>query len=99
MTLVWSDIAHGLATWRLLPLVAFVGCYPVGLVFFGSLRRVAEGLIAGRMSAVALQLGRFAALGLVLWGLALLGPLSLIAGTAGALVAQRRVLAKSGAEG
>jgi hypothetical protein len=99
MTVQWMTIAHDIATWRLLPVLAFAVCYPIGLAFFGSLRWVANGLIAGRMSAAALQLARFVALGLVLWGLVLLGPLCLIAGTAGALVAQRRVIAKLGIEG
>ncbi len=35
--ITWMTFTHDLAAWRLLPLLAFVACYPVGLGFFGSL--------------------------------------------------------------
>ena len=80
--------------WLLLPLAAFGIGYAVGLFHFRSLEDVARRIVAGDRRAVALQLGRLAFLGAVLWLLALVGAATLIAGATGVLVARARVLAR-----
>ena len=72
--------------------------YGAGLLHFTSLEAVARRMIGGRLSAVALQIGRLAALGLFLWLLARLGTAELLAGTVGILLARSRVLARARTE-
>ena len=67
--------------------------YLAGLLHFRSLALVADRLVAGDLTAVALQCGRLAALGGFLWLLVLLGAVPLVAATAGLLLARSRVLA------
>ena len=69
--------------------------YGAGLLHFRSLRRVAEGLLAGRKRAVAFQLMRLAALGLFLALCALIGTAALIGAAVGLALARRTVLRES----
>ena len=85
-----------LAAARLLAVLA--AGYGAGLLHFTSLEAVARRMIGGRLSAVALQIGRLAALGLFLWLLARLGTAELLAGTVGILLARSRVLARARTE-
>jgi hypothetical protein len=79
----------------LLALLALAAGYPVGLLFFGSLQRVARAMAAGRMSAVLWQGLRMALLAAVLWAFARMGALMLLAVVAGMMVARQRVLARA----
>ena len=72
--------------------------YLAGLVHFSTLETVARRIVGGQLSAVALQIGRLAALGLFLFLLARLGAAELLAGGAGILLARSRVLARVRAE-
>ena len=72
--------------------------YAAGLLHFRSLKAVARRLASGDLTAIALQLGRLALLGAVLFVLALYGAQALLAGAAGVLLARRRVLAQAEAE-
>lgn len=69
----------------------------LGVVHFGSLwwntRLYTTG---GAVAALAIQLGRFAVLALVLAGLALLGALPLLAGAAGLMIARQLVVRRLG---
>ena len=76
----------------LLALPAFAAGYAAGMLHFRSLALVASRMVEGRLSAVALQLGRLAALGVFLWLCALAGPEVLIAAAAGLLLGRARVL-------
>lgn len=80
--------------WLALPLIALAVGYGAGTVHFRTLEGVARRLVEGDIRAVALQLGRMAALGAVLGLFTLLGAPVLLAGTAGILLARRRVLAR-----
>lgn len=73
-------------------LLALVAGYRAGLLHFRALARVAEGLLAGRLTAVGLQLARLAALGMFLWLCAMAGPLVLIGAAAGVLIGRARAL-------
>ena len=81
--------------WLIVAGLGFGLGFVVGVLHFRSLEFVVQGLVAGRLSAVALQIARLAALGLVLWLLARLGALALIAGTVGLLVAKARVVGRA----
>jgi hypothetical protein len=59
---------------------------------FKTLRLVSDRLLQGDMSAVALQLGRFAVLGMALFGLTKLGAVPLLAAAAGLIFARGRVV-------
>ncbi|MWD26144.1 hypothetical protein E0K89_001475 [Aquicoccus sp. SCR17] len=67
-----------------------------GWVHFASLRRVTSLLVAGRISGVALQVGRFALLGGVLWLFAQWHPVVLLAGSAGIMAGRACALRRSG---
>lgn len=67
----------------------------MGWLHFRGLRRVAEGLVAGQMRAVLLQVGRLALLGLFLFACAQFGPLTLIMAAAGVLAGRAFVLRQS----
>jgi hypothetical protein len=84
-----SPEALPLAVQALLALIA--GCV-AGLLHFRSLARVAEGLFAGRFSAVGLQVARLAALGVFLWVCAIAGAAVLIGAAAGVLLGRARAL-------
>jgi len=64
----------------------------LGALHFKSLRLVSDRLAQGDMTAIALQLGRFAVLGVALFGLAKLGAVPLLAATAGILVARSLIV-------
>jgi hypothetical protein len=64
----------------------------VGWLHFRSLRAVTERLVAGRLSAVALQLTRFAALALFLYVCARFGAVPLLAAAAGVMAGRAIVL-------
>lgn len=65
----------------------------LGIGHFASLRWNADLLMQGRAARAAiLMLGRFALLGLVLFGLALLGALPLLAGALGVILGRMIVL-------
>ncbi|MCC0018768.1 MAG: hypothetical protein H6887_06215 [Hoeflea sp.] len=72
--------------------------YGAGLVHFATLETVARRIAGGRLSAVALQIGRLAALGLFLFLLVKLGAIELLLGSAGIMLARSRVLARVRAE-
>jgi len=74
-------------------LVAAVIGYCVGLVHFRTLETVVRRMLSGDLSAVLIQLARLAAIGVVFWFLARTGPLALLAGSAGVLLARAQVLA------
>lgn len=76
-------------------LAAFVAGLGAGFLHFHTLAAVTRRMVRGDLSAVALQLGRLAALGIFLWLLARLGAPYLLAGAAGVLVARSRVLARA----
>lgn len=76
---------------------ALVAGAVAGWAHFMSLRRVADLFTEGRMSAVALQLGRLAALGVFLWLCTRGGAAVLIAGALGILLG-RAVALKRGAQ-
>lgn len=71
-------------------LVGFIA----GLFYFRSLNIVARRLINGDLTAVGLQALRFAALGLVLYGLTRFGAVALLAALAGIVFARSSVLAQ-----
>lgn len=79
-------------------LVALAVGYVAGFAHFRSLKSVARRLASGELSGIVLQLGRLALLGVVLFLMALWGAQALLAGTAGVLLARRRVLAQVEAE-
>ena len=81
------------SSWLFLPLVTFAVGYIAGMVHFRSLEAIVHRLVAGELTAVFLQIGRLAALGVVLWLFALLGAPELIAGACGVLFARARVIA------
>jgi hypothetical protein len=64
----------------------------LGVLHFKTLRLVSDRLLQGDMSAVALQLGRFAVLGMALFGLTKLGAVPLLAAAAGLIFARGRVV-------
>lgn len=72
--------------------------YGAGLVHFTTLETVARRITGGRLSAVALQIGRLAVLGLFLFLLVKLGATELLVGSAGIMLARSRVLARVRAE-
>ncbi len=80
-----------------LAVFAALAGYAGGVAHVRSLRRVTALLLEGRLSAVALQLARFAALGAFLFICALAGPPVLICGAAGILVGRARTLRREGA--
>ncbi|WP_118138650.1 ATP synthase subunit I [Oceanicella sp. SM1341] len=72
----------------------------LGLVHFGGLRHNTRLYMQGRAGAgIALQLGRLALVAAGFTGLALLGPVPLLAGTLGLLAARRVVLRRTRAGG
>lgn len=71
---------------------AAIAGFALGWLHFTSLSRVTHLLLAGRMSAVALQLARFALLAGFLFLCAQAGPAALVAGAAGVLAARIWVL-------
>jgi hypothetical protein len=73
-------------------LVALAAGYCAGLLHFRTLAWVAERLVAGRLSAVGLQVARMAALTIFLWLCALAGDAVLIAGAAGVMLGRTRAL-------
>ena len=75
-----------------LVLLAVAAGYGAGLLHFRSLAKVAQGLLAGRLSAVGLQVARMAALGAFLAACALAGAAVLIAGAAGVLLGRAHAL-------
>jgi hypothetical protein len=83
-----------LITWMLPGLLGAGGGYFAGLVHFKSLKSVADRLVAGDMTAVALQFLRFAALSAALLSMVVLGgAIALLAATAGLMLAKWGVLA------
>lgn len=66
--------------------------YGAGLVHFRSLRRVAEGFVAGRRGTLALHLARLLGLALFLAACALTGAPALLGAVLGLTLARRRVL-------
>lgn len=66
--------------------------YGAGLVHFITLKSIARRIVDGDWTAVILQVGRLAGLTVVLVLLSLAGAQALLAGTAGILLARRRIL-------
>ncbi|MBC57211.1 MAG: hypothetical protein CL814_09755 [Confluentimicrobium sp.] len=64
----------------------------VGWLHFRSLRAVTERLVAGQLSAVALQMARIAALALFLYVCARFGAVPLLTGAAGIMAGRAIVL-------
>jgi hypothetical protein len=70
--------------------------FTLGLAQFLSLSRVVQMLVGGPVGlGLVLQLVRFAVLGGALYGIAPLGPLSLLAALAGVILARVLVLRRS----
>ncbi|MCA8883460.1 MAG: hypothetical protein KDA50_06905 [Rhodobacteraceae bacterium] len=67
-----------------------------GWLHFATLARVADLFVAGRLSAVGLQLARLAVLGAFLWLCSRGGAAVLIAGAAGVLAGRAIVMRKGG---
>lgn len=80
----------------LLALLALPAGAVAGWLHFSSLSRVADMFVAGKMSAIGLQLLRFALLGAFLWLCTQGGAPVLIAGAAGVLAGRAYVLRKGG---
>lgn len=68
-----------------------------GLFHFKSLKVVVRRMMKGDW-AIALQIFRFAALGGVLWGLALMGGYVVVAGLVGIMLARVLIVTEKGAE-
>jgi hypothetical protein len=68
----------------------------LGWIHFRSLHTVAERLLEGRLSAVALQLIRFAVLAAFLFICARLGSVPLLAAAAGVMAGRTIVLRRAG---
>ncbi|NVO28867.1 hypothetical protein HJ526_15665 [Donghicola sp. C2-DW-16] len=76
--------------------LGFAAGLTLGAVHFLTLGRLVDMLVSGTVAwPLILQLVRFAVLGAVLYGLALLGALPLIAGTAGIVLARVLVLRRT----
>lgn len=76
--------------------LGFAAGLTLGTVHFLTLGRLVEMLVSGPVALpLILQLARFAILGAVLYGLALLGALPLIAGAAGIVLARVLVLRRT----
>jgi len=88
----------GLSTYDVALLVVGVGAgFAAGIVHFVSLHRSVDALVCGSSGwAALLHIGRFAASGAVLLGLALLGAGPLLAGFFGVVAARRMVLRRYG---
>lgn len=67
-------------------LAALAGGTALGWLHFYTLARVSDMLLAGRIAGVALQVARFAVLGLFLWFCATQGWPVLLAATTGVLL-------------
>jgi hypothetical protein len=93
-----QDMAAFSPMWIAAALAALAIGYGAGIVHFRTLKSVARRFVAGDLTAVALQIARLAALGLLLYLFARLGAHVLIAGAAGILLARRRVLSRTEAE-
>jgi len=89
-----QDMAVFSPGWFALGLAGLVVGFGAGLVHFRSLHTVARRFVAGDWTAALLQVGRLAALGVLLYIFARLGAQVLLAGAAGILLARRRVLAR-----
>jgi hypothetical protein len=76
-------------------LPAAIGGVAVGWMHFRSLRTVAERLVAGRLSAVVLQVARLAALTLFLFICARVGAVPLLAAGAGVLAGRAVVMIRT----
>ncbi|RLL72454.1 N-ATPase subunit AtpR [Paenirhodobacter hankyongi] len=63
-----------------------------GWLHFRTLRAVSDRLLSGDLTAVALQVGRFAVLGLFLFLCARAGAAPLVTGAAGVLIGRRIAL-------
>lgn len=83
---------NGLETQIAGALVAALAGVAVGWAHFRSLRMVTERIVAGRLSAVALQLARLALLTLFFVLCARFGALPLVAAAAGVLAGRAAVL-------
>jgi len=92
MTDLFSHGFTGMDALRLL--AVFVAGFGAGFLHFSTLSAVTHRMVRGQLSAVALQFGRLAVLGVFLWLLARLGAMDLLVGAAGVLVARPRVLAR-----
>lgn len=79
----------------MVPIMAAFAGFALGWIHFASLSRVADLFVAGRLSAVALQVARLAALGAFFWIGAQQGAVTLIAGAAGVLAARQLVLRRA----
>ena len=83
-------------TTLILAVLAALAGAGIGWLHFSSLERVAEMIVAGRLSAIGLQLGRLVLLGGVLWLFAQGGALVLLAGAAGVLAGRAIVMRRAG---
>lgn len=81
-------------TWLATGMAGLLVGFIAGLFYFRSLNIVARRLINGDLTAVGLQAVRFAALGLVLYGLTRFGAVALLAALAGIVLARSHVLAQ-----
>lgn len=76
----------------LLAVLAAGSGFVAGWLHFASLARIADMIVAGRLTPILFQLARLAGLGLFLWLCAMGGAAVLLAGAAGVLVARSVVL-------
>lgn len=77
-------------------IAAFAAGLALGTLHFLALRRVANAVVDGALAAALLLQGaRLAVLGTALFGLALAGPVPLLAALAGVIVARRIVLRRT----
>ncbi|MDF2235458.1 hypothetical protein P2H44_23120 [Albimonas sp. CAU 1670] len=75
--------------------LALIACWWAGEAHVRSLKRVTELFLEGSLSAVGLQLLRFAAVAALLGLCAWAGPLPLVAGCLGLILGRRRALRKA----
>ncbi|WP_139068806.1 MULTISPECIES: hypothetical protein [unclassified Hyphomonas] len=76
----------------ILALLAGLAGIGIGWLHFYSLERIAEMIVAGRLSAIGLQLARIVLLIGILWLFAQAGALVLLAGAAGVLAGRMIVI-------
>lgn len=76
------------------PVIAALAGYGAGRLHFASLHRIADLIVAGRLAAIGLQLGRLVLLGVFLFLCVQFGAATLLAGAAGILTARQRVVGR-----
>lgn len=90
-----QDIATFSPAWFALALAGLAAGFGAGWLYFRSLATVARRFVEGDWTAILFQIGRIAALGLLLYVFARIGAHVLLAAAAGILLARRQVLART----